>query len=158
MSAEKTYTVKYYEGTLPRFKGYEELEVSGEKRTVTFAKTDKGTFALEVPLRFALRLHNSDAFDIVGPDGKVPAEFAEKASPHGKPQAARVAVAPSGDVALRAENAELKAANASLQRDLEEAARDYDDLEKRLLALQAAQSASATAKSTSPTPTATAKK
>lgn len=152
MSSEKTYTVKYYEGVLPKFKGYEELDISGDKLTVHFDKTDKGTFALEVPLRFALRLHNSGAFDIVGQDGKVPAEFAAKASAHGKPGYAPKALPPDDVNKFRDENNALRSQISELTANLDEAARDYDELEKKFLALQAAQSVSVAAVKVQPIP------
>jgi hypothetical protein len=84
--AERTFTIKHYEGTIPRFKGYETFKrEDGSNYTVNFAQDAKlGVVAKDVPFDVALRLHRSEAFDIIDPaTGKVPGEFFQGASPHG---------------------------------------------------------------------------
>ena len=115
----KKYTVKYYEGTLPRWKGYEEFNTALGLQRVVFEKTDKGVFANDVPEELAVRLHRSDAYDIVDEKGVVSAEFAAGASPHGKPKppASSAPAQPSAkELELAAENERLKAQLLAAQR------------------------------------------
>ena len=90
---EKTYDVKYYEGALgQRYKYYEEFQTADKPVKVIF---DRETgIAHGVPEQIAVRLHKSEAFDIIGKDGKVPAEFAANASPLGKAKAGYSPAAP----------------------------------------------------------------
>lgn len=113
----KKYTVKYYD-TLPRWKGYEEFNTALGLQRVVFEKTDKGFFANDVPEELAVRLHRSDAYDIVDEKGAVPAEFAAGASPHGKPKppVSSAPAQPSAkELELAAENERLKAQLLSAQ-------------------------------------------
>lgn len=135
--AERTVTVKYYEGSLPRWKGYEDLDVEGEKLRVAFVKDGAGKdlLAKDVPLKFALRLHKSEAYDIIGADGKVPAEFAENASPLSSPRPKAAPVEVNEVLALRQQIAELSKLLQEKTDDLEQAGRDFNDLEAKYNAL-----------------------
>lgn len=139
--AERTVTVKYFEGSLPRWKGYEDLDVEGEKLRVTFVKDGAGKdlLAKDVPLKFALRLHKSEAYDIVGADGKVPAEFAENASPLSNPRPKAAPVEGNEVLALKQQIAELSKLLREKTDDLEQAGRDYNELEAKYNALVALQ-------------------
>lgn len=141
MSEDRKVTVKYYDGSLPRWKGFEDLDVAGEKFKVVFVKDGAGKdwLAKDVPLPFALRLHNSEAYDIVGDDGKVPKEFADKASPLSDPKRRLPpAVAQSEVEALRAQVIEMRKQNDELAAALEEAGKENEALEEKYNALLAA--------------------
>jgi len=150
MAEDRKVTVKYYDGSLPRWKGFEDLEIAGEKFKATFVKDGAGKdwLAKDVPLRFALRLHNSEAYDIVGEDGKVPKEFAANASPLSDPKKRLPPAAEKSEVeALRAQVIEMRKQNDELAAALEEAGKENEALEAKYNALVAAQTGKAPAPS-----------
>lgn len=114
----KKHFVKYYDGILPNWKGYEEFTTATGPYRVVFEQTAKGFIASDVPEDIAARLHKSDAYDIIDEKGAVPSEFAAGASPYGKPKppTQSAPVSPSdAERKLADENEQLKAQLAALQ-------------------------------------------
>lgn len=80
----KTHFVKYHDGVLKNWKGYEEFQTATGTYRAIFERTLNGYIAKDVPEGIATKLHRSEAYDIVDEKGVVPPEFADGASPHGK--------------------------------------------------------------------------
>lgn len=115
--ATRTLTVKYYSDSIPRWPGFEVFidPQSKQEVRVDFVKDDKlGDVAREVPYNIALKMHRSEAYDIIDPEtGKVPDEFGTGASPNGKDKPKAPAAVKMSEAAFQSvveENEQLKIA------------------------------------------------